>query len=87
MSNVDDNPGIYGAISTFVGHINSHERPVEEFRAGMIFILTMLKIDPDDINQALCQAYSDFEDNVVVPRREQAEAMLEQLQGSKRGQG
>lgn len=83
----DSEPGIYAAISAMVKHINAHEAPERELAAAMVFIFSMLKMDPDDINEAVCEAYGRFEKDVVEPRRDKADAMLEEIQRLQRRQG
>lgn len=49
-------------------YINSNERPKEQFRASLLFLLSTLVIDPDDLNEAICEAFSKFEDEVLPVR-------------------
>jgi hypothetical protein len=76
----DDKPGHWITLQDLVHHINSHERPREEFRAAMIFILSTLAIDPDDMNDALCEAFAAFEKSTVARRRKLAEDAIKRFQ-------
>lgn len=51
----------YQATLDLVEYLNRSERPLAEFQALMSAFLSMLNLHPDDMNDALCAAFSQFE--------------------------
>lgn len=61
-------------------YLNSTEKPKENFRAALSFLLTTSIVDADDLNDAMCEAFTQFEDEVLPARAAKVTGLLSKFQ-------
>lgn len=70
----------FQTLLDLTSYINSNERPKEQFRAALSFLLSTLTLDSDDMNDAMCEAFNHFEDVVLPSRASHVSGLLRKYQ-------